>query len=281
MNSNDQDMSTSTSTGSNGTLITFNGDRLPRRIFIFCLSFEIFLVLFDVIVNWGKLINIGAIRRLANIAREDGFATWFMVAQTLVAGLVLWLIFMVYRSRQESRGKVFAWGFLAGFFTYMSADDASKIHERLGTAFSKIVPEKGASSSDGFFGWLQSIFPSYDWQIAVLPLFVGIGFFMLFFLLREFHDRKNKILLFVAVGCMALAVVIDFFEGLDNSHAWKIERWIWEALDTRRYNVTHFAKALEEFLEMLSISLLLMLFTRHLIQTTNSSLAIDFSPKQT
>jgi len=203
-----------------------------------------------------------------------------MVTQTSVAAFVLWLIFLVHRSRNSGAKQVFGWGFLAGFFTYMAADDGAKIHERMGTVFETLSSPSKSDSADGFFGWLQGIFPSYDWQLVVLPLFVGAGLFMLVLLLREFRDRKRRVLLFLAVGLMASAVVLDFFEGLDKSHPWNVYAWLWEVLDVRKYTVTHFSKSLEEFLEMLSISLLLMMFIRQLIQESDSCLIVDFRGKQ-
>jgi len=82
------------------------------------------------------------------------------------------------------------------------------------------------------------------------------------------------------VGFMAIAVGLDFFEGLDDSHAWNVQVWIRDAFDLSKYTVRHFAKSLEEFLEMMAISLLLMLFIRHLIQVVDSHLVVDFHGPQ-
>ncbi len=282
MNSSNRDVSSSTSgTGTSGTRLAINGQRLPGRLFIFCLVIELSLVLLDAVVNYGELTDLGPIQRLFNITREDGLATWFMVTQTFVAALVLWLIFLVHRSRCYGRWQVIAWGFLAGFFTYMAADDGAKIHERLGSVFSELNSSAGSGMPDDLPGRLQAIFPSYDWQLVALPLLAGAGLFMLIFLWREFRDRKGRVLLFVAAGFMAIAVGLDFIEGLDDSHAWNAQVWIREAFDLSKYTVRHFAKSLEEFLEMVAISLLLMLFTRHLIQTVDSRLVVDFHSRQT
>ncbi|HED17990.1 MAG TPA: hypothetical protein ENI74_00605 [Gammaproteobacteria bacterium] len=277
MSDSDRDVSSSTSaSGSGTTRLVINGQRLPGRIFVFCLVIELSFVLLDAVVNYGELTRLGPIRRLFNITREDGLATWFMVAQTFVAALVLWLIFLVYRSRCYGRGKVIAWGFLAGFFTYMSADDGAKIHERMGSVFSELHSSAGSVPSGDLPGRLQAIFPSYDWQLVALPLLAGAGLFMLIFLLHELGDRKGRVLLLLAVGFMTIAVGLDFIEGLDDSHAWNIQVGIREAFDLSKYTVRHFAKSLEEFLEMVAISLLLVLFVRHLIRVVESYLVVDF-----
>jgi hypothetical protein len=275
MNSNN---STSVAQDSlSGACIDIDGRRLPVRIFIVCLIAELLFVLLDAVVNYAEFSKYGPIQRLFNITREDGLATWFMVAQTFVAGLVLWLIVLVQHSRGASRGRMAGWVFLAAFFTYMSADDGAKIHERLGSVFSEAYEPSGSVVQDDLLGQVQALFPSYDWQLVALPLLAGAGLFMLFFLWREFHVRGERLLLVTAAGCMVLAVGLDFIEGLDDDHGWNVQVWIREAFDLSRYTVRHFAKSLEEFLEMLAISLLLMLFVRHLIRVTEQRLTLVFS----
>jgi hypothetical protein len=282
MSSNDRGESPSTSATEFGaTRIAIDGRRLPVRIFVFCLVIELLFVLLDAVVNYGELTDLGPLKRLFNITREDGLATWFMVTQTFVAALVLWLIFLVHRSRSCATRKIAAWGFLAGFFTYMAADDGAKIHERLGSIFSEVNETAGSDPPADALEHLQGMFPSYDWQLVALPLLAAAGLFMVVFLLREIHDRKGRVLLFLAPGFMATAVGLDFIEGLDDSHAWNIQVWIREAFGLTKYTVRHFAKSLEEFLEMVAISLLLMLFIRQLIQIIDSRLLVDFRGQKT
>ena len=96
---NNTDSTAVVSDSISGTCININGQRLPGRIFVFCLVIELSLVVLDAVVNYGELTELGPLKRLFNITREDGLATWFMVTQTFVAALVLWLIFLVHRSR--------------------------------------------------------------------------------------------------------------------------------------------------------------------------------------
>jgi hypothetical protein len=255
--------------------INLDGQRLPGRVFLFCLLVELLLVALDAFINYGRFIDIGPIRRLFNIAREDGLATWFMVIQTFLAGLVLWLIALVQRSRSASRSNWLSWGFLAGFFIYMSADDAAEIHERIGSTFKKLLPINQQETPSAFLVQMRDLFPSYDWHLFALPLLAGAGLLMMFFLLTEFRDRKSRAILFSAVGIMAIAVLLDFFEGLDRGHAWNLQSWIRESLALSEYTVRHFSKSLEEFLEMCSISLLLMLFIAHLISRVTPQLTIN------
>ena len=260
--------------------INLDGQRLPGRIFLFCLTVELLLVALDAFINYGRFIDIGPIRRLFNITREDGLATWFMVIQTFLAGLVLWLIVLVQRSRSASRRNWLSWGFLSGFFIYMSADDAAEIHERLGSTFKELLQADEQETSDALLVQVQGLFPSYDWQLVALPLLAGAGLFMVFFLLAECRDRKSRVILFSAVGIMAIAVLLDFFEGLDEEHPWNLHGWIRESFELSKYTVRHFSKSIEEFLEMCGISLLLMLFTAHLIDRVNPQLTVNFNNRR-
>lgn len=252
--------------------IHIDGARLPTRLLLFCLLVEVALVLADGFLNYGGLLDSKPLRRLFNIAREDGLATWFMVTQTFVAGCVLALLALLARARDEGRAWL-GWGALAAFFIYMSADDAAEIHERLGSTFKQAAKgaDDGAALSE-----LQALFPSYDWQLVVLPVFVGIGLFMLWFLYRHISERRSLCLLLAAVGCMGSAVVIDFFEGLDDEHPWNVLEYLRAHFEASDYTVSHFAKSLEEFLEMCGISLLLALFTQQLVAGSGGALTVRF-----
>ncbi len=257
--------------------ITVNGRHLPMQIFIFCLLAELLFVLLDATVNYAKFTSYDTIRRLFNITREDSLATWFMVTQTFVAAQVLWLTFLLQRSHGAAWRRIAGWGFLASFFTYMAADDGAKIHERFGTMFSIAYGDGKSDDANSLLGQIQTLFPSYEWQLVALPLLVGAGLFMLFFLWREFHARAERQLLLLATACMALAVGLDFVEGLEVDHALNMQVWIRDVFELRLSMIRHYAKSLEEFLEMLGISLLLMLFLRHLIRISGSGLTFSFS----
>ena len=110
-----------------------------------------------------------------------------------------------------------------------------------------------------------------------MPLLAGAGLFMLFFLLTEFRDRKSRVILCSAIGLMTIAILLDFFEGLDKANPWNPHSWIRESFTLSNYTVRHFSKSIEEFLEMCAISLLLMLFTAHLIDRVDPLLTVRTS----
>jgi len=216
-------------------------------IFLGCLTLELLFVLLDLVVNWQRGSTVGAIRRLFNITREDGLASLFSVIQTFVLAAVNWLIYVVVRQRQVRAGARRGWLVIAVFFTYMAIDDGAAIHERLGTAADTVAT--------GFVSW----FPSYTWHLVVLPAFAAMGVFILVFIWRQLPNRENRIRLLAAIACLGLAVVLDFVEGLDDGYRWLSAHTGWPT-----NAIAHFSKSLEEFLEMLAITLLLVTCLAHL-----------------
>jgi hypothetical protein len=254
--------------------LTVDPHRLVRNVFLVCLAAILAFFLLDCFVNYRMWIDLPSIRRLFNTTREDGMASWFGVTQTFMVALTLWLIFVTARQQTGSRWRQAGWLVLALFFTYMAIDDGSALHERLGSALED-MQESG--SGDSWAAALLDVFPSYAWQVCLLPFFGALGLFTLFFLWRELNDTPSRVLVAAAVGCMALAVGLDFVEGLDPDHSWNVytgfsERFGWEGLTTEAYDtpyevLRHFSKSLEESLEMLAMTLLWVVFLRHWIRS--------------
>jgi hypothetical protein len=90
----------------------------------------------------------------------------------------------------------------------------------------------------------------------------AILYICLIFLWVELKESKTRLLVFLALAFMGTAEILDFIEGLDKWHPWNIYTYIRDNYDLRSYTVSHFAKVLEEFLEMLSISTFWLVFTK-------------------
>lgn len=159
----------------------------------------------------------------------------------------------------------------AGFFTYLAIDDGAQVHERLGTVFRALSEQRDPSA--------LTFFPSYAWQLLLGPVFVAFGLGMAVFLWRELSDWISFGLVFWALTCLALALGLDFLEGLAPENPWKP----YEALGSRpavaqwahdRFGVVgvdtidHFARSVEEFLEMLGMTLFWVAFLRQLTSVT-------------
>ena len=240
--------------------VSLNLEHLAVYILVFGMIAEVMFVILDYYVNFGRLTEIGAIRRMFNSTREDGLASWFATTQTLLTALTLWLIYAVSKRQVTPRWKVRSWDLLAIFFTYMAIDDGAAVHERLGTA-----SEKWAATRDA----VQS-FPSYAWQVLFVPLFAGFGLFMLCFLWKELPRPVDRLLVIAALGCFTVAVVMDYFEGLEDGYGWWVSNYGGNAK-----TMAHFSKSIEEFLEMLGITILLVTFLGHLARTART-LRFDF-----
>lgn len=241
--------------------------RLGRWVLIVCLTIEIGFVLLDYHVNYGRLTEVGAMRRLTNIAREDGLASWFGTTQTLLLALTAWGVWLLARAASAARWRQVGWGITAAMFTYMAVDDGAQLHERLGSLWAAIS-ERGGSS-------LLDVFPSYPWQVLFVPVFGVFGAGLAVFVWYELGERYSLALVAAALACLATAVGLDFIEGLDEDHPWNLYTWISLRTDLSDWSMArfrqtpydtleHFSRSLEEFLEMAANTFVWVAFIRHL-----------------
>ncbi len=259
--------------------INVNAALLIRNLFIFCIFFEIFLFLIDAVVNYGRFTEISALRGLCNIASEDGLASWFMTTQTFMTGLTLWLIFLVSKKSSMPKKTIAGWCILAIFFTYMAVDDGAQIHERLGSTFEAIYNVESSQGTSSSWGTqILEIYPSYPWQLLFVPFLAAIGLFMLLFLWRELSERSARVLIVVAIICLAAAVCLDFLEGLDiYNHALSLHAWTGDQVNLHLTAIRHFSKSLEEFIEMLSMTIFFVTFIKHFIRLASNKLLVSFT----
>ena len=124
----------------------------------------------------------------------------------------------------------------------MAVDDGAAVHERLGSAF-----KQREGGSVGFI--------SYPWQMLLAPLFVAMGLFLLAFLWFELPQAVDRARLLGALGLLAVAVAMDFVEGMEDGYAVLIEAFGWD-----NETIRHFSKSIEEFIEMLGMTLFLVTF---------------------
>ena len=246
-----------------GVVIPGPTTRAITILFIFLVSAELFFVWADHVINVGRLIDQGPIRRFFNITREDAVATWFAVTQTWMLGLTAGVLYLVARARREDRWQRVGWAILSLFFLYMAMDDGAEFHERVGSSVKAMILGDDAGGSRAI-----GIFPSYTWQLVFLPIFGAFGLFVLWFLNRTLTSSRDKVLVLAAIGLLVLAVVADFFEGIDNpENPLDLYTGLAHAWDVSRARFVHYSKAVEEFFEMLSMSVLWLVLLRHLVKT--------------
>lgn len=256
--------------------IPVHAGRFLRTLVAACLSIEVGLVLLDYHVNYGRLTDLGPLRRLTNITREDSLASWIGTTQTLLIALTLWFVWLALRGC--GRRRRVGWLVLALFFSFMAVDDGALLHERAGTVFSEVHSSDAEGGEATRIGArLSEAFPSYAWQIVALPFFVALGIFLLLFLWRELESPGQRAIVIVALACLGLAVGLDFIEGLDRDHPWNLYTRLVEAVDLGDWteyrfrrnaydSALHFSKSIEEFLEMFGNTLLWYVFLRRLVE---------------
>ncbi|MBL1243631.1 MAG: hypothetical protein COA39_004425 [Sulfurimonas sp.] len=260
--------------GTSKANLPINTKDLSTKTLLYFITFEIVFVLLDLIVNFHHLIDYSPVRRLFNITREDGLASWFMSSQTLLVALTLWFIFYLHHKLDIGRNSTkLAWAILASFFTYMSADDGAAIHERLGSTFKLMAKSANTETSNAILAY----FPSYAWQIVVLPLFLGMGIFMLLFLWKTFKNDMLMYTVLLGFSMLGTAVVLDFFEGLEPESPLYIYQYIINFTGVELHTVEHFSKSIEEFLEMVGITLFLSVFVEYIGRVSQKDIHITFT----
>jgi len=211
-------------------------------VFLACLIIEVALVYLDLTVNWLRWSEYGSIRRLFNTTREDALASWFAVTQTVFVALCAWIILAIGRKHDHSTARRAGWLVVALFFSYVAIDDGAAVHERIGSAF-----KEREGGSVGFI--------SYPWQMLLAPVFAAMGIFLLAFLFFELKLAADRARIACALACFAVAVSMDFVEGMDDGYAYLVDNYNWDEKTVR-----HFSKSLEEFIEMVGMTLFLVTF---------------------
>lgn len=279
-----------------------NTRRLIRRVFLFWVIVEIALVVGDGFINDGHGLDAffdseksaRSLRRLFNMAREDSLGTWFASVQALLCAQALALV------RLKAKGAALTWDnarawrpahallgslvdglrpfldlfvrFYArfwtrilaisiGFYVYLGTDDALGLHEKLGSAFERMAD----GTRQGGGGWAARIldwFPSYPWQVLFVPILLVFFALVLGYALVEYMERRDlKALALVwgGFGFLGVAVVLDYGEGMKGG--W--EGMIAPILDASNASVRHWAKVIEEVVEMFGFTCFLTGFLHH------------------
>jgi hypothetical protein len=241
--------------------LEFDARRLIFGLLLILVGTEILFVIGDVIFNVNALFDLSPIRRFFNIAREDSVVGWFAVTQTWMVGLTAAFLYIVVRADDGMRWRRIGWMVIAIFLLYMAMDDGALLHERVGSSVRRIIQGENAGDGSRQIGF----FPSYTWQLVFLPMFAAFGIFLLWFLNKELKFVRDKLMIVVAIGLLVLAVIADFFEGIDTEHPLYLYGWLSTNWGLSLGDVRHYSKSLEEFMEMLAMSILWVVFLRHLV----------------
>jgi hypothetical protein len=236
---------------------------LATRLIWAVLAFEVLLLVLDYVFNFFDVVGSLQIRRIFNIAREESLPTWFASLQAVLVALTAAGLVWIERLKRTSQA-IWKWGFVAGFFLYVGIDDASSVHERLGTAFADAMPESST---------LLSQFPTFSWHLFVAP-FLGAALCAVAVLLwRLVPHPWARQLIVVGLCCFAVSQGLDFLEGIDDLY----DGWA-ESLDVEDYTVAHSLRAVEEMLEMFGTTALWAVVLFHWVERS-AGLHITLDPK--
>jgi hypothetical protein len=226
---------------------------IGRLLFSFFLYTVLLLVVLDVVFAYFRLSPYSQVQRFCNLAREDGVGTYFSVIQTFIVGQTALALAFCARVEKASTMNSYAWLAVGSFFFLLSLDDGSLLHERIGSVIS-IVAANNLAEQNAFTRTVEA-YPSYLWQLSIGPVYLLIGFAVVYFLLREATSYQIRLIVLTGVFCIGTAFVLDFIEGAEWLHS-----RVAETLGVTRYTVRHFSKVLEESLELLGVSHFLLAF---------------------
>ena len=233
---------------------------LLRRVLVLLLAFELLLVYLDLVVTFFEALDHEALHDVCNIVLEGSLAGWFSSVQTLVVGLIALLVAVRVRAEPGSRRRATAWWIAAGFFAYMALDDGASLHEAVATAIEDAGKEAAAAGSPGVLGGVLQAFPSYPWQVLFLPALGSLGLFTAWWSLREMSRGPLRALVLAGFTCFALAVGIDFVEGLETPY-----RNLGAAYSLSEDTIPHASGIVEELTEMVGTTLLLYAYLAYLL----------------
>ncbi len=168
------------------------------------------------------------------ITHEQTVPTVFSFFISFLVGLTALLL---YRERKKV-----GWMVVSIFFFYMGFDDVLSIHEHVGTFVANNL-EEGS-------------YNSYYWQIVFVPIFAIIGLYIFSFMIFEFKKENCTTcmkVLFFGFSCYAIAVGMDYYEGLEHDFSYIYERTDYFS----QRDILHILRAWEEFIEMIGSTLIL------------------------
>jgi len=210
--------------------------------------FEIFLGVMHVIVTWKPLgTYLHETEVMFDLDHEGNLSTWFSSAQFLLLGVTLAVIYLLQKQLNPEKPFTWIWLICALGTILLSADEAARIHEWLGTELGWAIDESEPGSL--IYHWDR--FPSYYWSIIYVPIALPVAIFLGWFYWKELGSLRYLPILGMAIFLVG-AVVLDFLEGAygrsDHDH-WRVQFWGFDqVMDTF---------LIEEMFEMVGVTLIL------------------------
>ena len=241
------------------SLYSISMKKLIYYVFIICLIIEIILILLDIFIasNLFIFIPVPSFRKIFNITGEHSFANFFSSIQTFCIGITLLCICFFVKAENLKKGII--WFFYGIFFMCIAIDDGIAFHESIGDWISYWI-----NTHDSPVAELMSLYPSYRWHITVGPFLLLAGLFMLYFLWHELKGLKVRRILFVAVVFIIIAEVLDYVDGMGKPLI-----LLQDLFHVNSAIIIHVMRICEEYLEMLSMTLVWYVFLNYLSHRTD------------
>jgi hypothetical protein len=248
--------------GTRSAAVFLGGVALKAFVVFTCVEAALFVL--DYLIVYRELVDNRDLQNLLDITHEDTIGTWVSTTQYLVLACVAWLVRLRTRDEAARSWRPTGWGLIAAFFTYMSFDDGSRFHERIGSMFGDYAPSAPSEALASAARVLLDVFPSYDWQLAFFPLFGAMAVFLLVFLWSELGDQRLYALAIGGLSCWVLAVGLDFLEGAAEGMA------LLQSISGASYDdIEHVIRAVEESVELFGATLILTAFLAHLTRVAD------------
>lgn len=231
------------------TIITqADATKVVKQILITLLVVQVFMIFADVFLNFYGWVGDNDLQRSFNITREDSIQNWFAAMMTMSIAVTLYFIHYLNTKgipAVTSGINKIAWLLFGIFFTYLSMDDGSRLHERVGG----VVQDALLGTEHWFDIAALQTFPSYVWQIVYVPTLALC--FVLFFIYvgKKIYQKSQINQLYIAASLLVLAVVLDFIEGLDELV----------------YPELHFQKLFEESMEVCAMIIILNVLLTYVV----------------
>ncbi len=233
--------------------VSFNLNISKDSLVAILLAIALFFLLFDALQFVYSDSISRKLGKIIDITSEGNLPTLFSSLLAIMAGVTSYTISKEYDFIRSRKNKV-SWLLIAVFFIYLGVDDSSQIHESIATALTDNLQN---TNSGSWFSTSFLSFESYYWQLLYLPVFSVFGLYMLAYLRKEFYESKIFMTFVMGIACYIVAVILDYIDGVPAYYDLLIN-------DSFSFSeLQHTARALEEYLEMVGNSLILIAFLSH------------------
>lgn len=234
--------------------------RLSTKICVLMGALSYLLACAHILVNQLVLLPNSLWRQMFDLGIEANIPTWFSSIYWLCVGFSAYLCYAAEKGRKAR----WPWILIGLVFTAASCDEASEIHENIGSLLQEFVMDKQVRA-------LSEASPGSPWIGYYAPLLALVILGFVVFLFRRLTNLRSKIVVICAFACYAIAISMDFFQGMPDPQRVRLAA----AIGVSRPALVEFSIIFEEMCEMLGCILLTNSFLYHAEVTYQRSKITD------